>query len=420
MGTSWARTPRAGAVAALVGAAAVIVLGLLTLGVQASVRPHQLPLAVAVPAGSPFTAVAQRVATQGGDAVDWQVVDPARAAQLLDDKDVYGYLTLAPTPDGRGVSATATESGAIVPTATQVADGVLRGAGSAVLAQPGSSGAVTVRTVHPTSVAAKTLPLAAATLLWIGGLAGSGLLLFAARSSGGHPAVAARLVLVVSNAIVGTLVVFTFSHIWDGDVAWNWPATWFLVLVGGAFAALQGAVLRLLGFAGIPILGLLYLMSPSVSGQPPELLHPAYRALLWSWSPVRIATEAVRSLLFLDTTPDDVVIGWIVFGVLGGVALVVLLWPGRAVASSEASGTAPEAPRSQIVPALALEVIARRLELADGRSPALTAAAARLAPDGGAGDEERAVTAARTVLRPAAQRILAGAAPAPTTGESPR
>ncbi len=417
MGTSWARTPRAGVVAALVGAAAVIVLGLLTLGVQASVRPHHLPLAVAVPAGSPLTAVAQRVAAQGGDAVDWQVVDPVRAAQLLDDKDVYGYLTLAPAPDGRGVSATVTESGAIIPTATQVADGVLRGAGAAVLAQAGSTAAVAVQTVHPTSAAAKTLPLAAATLLWIGGLAGSGLLLVLARRSGGHPAISARLILVAGNAVLGTTIIFTFSHIWDGGVAWNWSAAWFLILVGGVFAAAQGAVLRLLGFTGMPILGLLYLMSPSVSGQPPELLHPAYRALLWSWSPVRIATEAARSLFFLDTTPDDVVVGWIVFGVLGGVALVILLWPGRAV-TPPAEPVA--APRSEIVPALALEVIARRIELADGRSPALTAAAARLAPDGGDSDDERARTAARTILRPAAQRILTGAAPVPTSGESPR
>jgi hypothetical protein len=70
-------------------------------------------------------------------------------------------------------------------------------------------------------------------------------------------------------------VVFTFAHIWDGTtIEWNWAAVWFMVLVGATFAALQGAVTRLLGLAGMPILGLLYLMAPAVSGQPPELLNP--------------------------------------------------------------------------------------------------------------------------------------------------
>lgn len=57
------------------------------------------------------------------------------------------------------------------------------------------------------------------------------------------------------------------------------------------------------------------------------------------------------------------------------------------------------------VQAATLKVLADRIERDPG--PALAAAAARLAPDGGRNDLERARAAARDILRPAARRLLA-------------
>jgi hypothetical protein len=385
---------RPGVLAAVAGAVAVVLLGLLTFGVQASVRPHGLPLAVA---DTPSSPAAQRIAAAGGEAVSWQVVTPERAARLLEDKKIYGYLT-------PGSPVTITESGALLPSATQAADAVLRGVATAVTGP--QAPAPVVRTVHPTSAAAKTLPLAAVTLLWIGGLAGSGVLLTLARRTGRRPSIASRLLLVAGNAVLGTVLVFTFAHIWDGTtIVWNWAAVWFLVLVGGTFAALQGAVTRLLGLAGLPILGLLYLMAPSVSGQPPELLNPAYRALLWSWTPFRIASEGLRSLLYSAGVPDDAVAAWIVFPVLAVVALAVVLAPLPRRAPEHGRHRAGE--QTAIVPALALELITRRIEQGQA-PPALLTAAAALAPAGtpDGDDDARARAAARDVLRPAVHRAL--------------
>lgn len=403
------RSLRPGALAALAGAAALVLLGLLTFGVQASVRPHHLPLAVAVADRSPLTPVARRIAGSGGDAVDWQVTTPERAAALLAEKSVYGYLTLS--ADGAAPRAGITESGALLPSATQAADAVLRGVATAVAGPAAPAPAVT--TVAPTSPAAKTLPLAAVSLLWIGGLAASAVLLTLSRRGGHRPPVVSRLLVVAGNAVLGTVLVFTFAHIWDGTtIVWNWAAVWFLVLVGGTFAALQGAVTRLLGLAGMPILGLLYLMAPSVSGQPPELLNPAYRALLWSWTPFRIASETLRSLLYSPGIPDDVVLGWIVFPILAAIALAVMLAPSprRRLDTGPVAGRHRAGEQTQILPALALELIARRIEQGHA-PPALVSAAAQLAPlaTPDATVDERARAAARDVLRPAIAHILTGA-----------
>ena len=80
----------------------------------------------------------------------------------------------------------------------------------------------------------------------------------------------------------------------------------------------------------------------------------------------------------------------------------------RAAAEGTAApaGALPGRLESVVVPAVALGALARYLERVDGDAPALTAAAARLAPDGGDTDHERARSAARTVLRPIAADAL--------------
>jgi hypothetical protein len=79
-------------------------------------------------------------------------------------------------------------------------------------------------------------------------------------------------------------------------------------------------------------------MAPSVAGQPPELLDPVYRALIWSWTPFRFATEPLRSLLFLGDRTADVNTGLIVFASIAVAGLVVSLWPDRKT-RSDPSGT---------------------------------------------------------------------------------
>uniref|UniRef100_UPI0035E42BEE hypothetical protein n=1 Tax=Amycolatopsis pithecellobii TaxID=664692 RepID=UPI0035E42BEE len=102
-----------------------------------------------------------------------------------------------------------------------------------------------------------------------------------------------------------------------------------MFLVSTAFAAIQGALLRLLGFAALAILAPLYLLAPAVAGQVPELLNPVYRIALWSWTPFRFSTEGMRSILQGTPGAHDVTTALWVLGVLLVAGLVVLVWPGR-------------------------------------------------------------------------------------------
>jgi hypothetical protein len=325
------RNPTTVAVAlGLVGAVVATVLGLLTFGVQATVAPDHLPLAVAVPDDPALRQAADQIAGHGGDTVDWQVTDPARARDLLDDKEVYGILEL-----GRGPAVTIVTSGAVNPQGTQVAQQVLTGAAQGMLSafaqqQPNVPLAPPrVETVHPASTAGRTGPLAASALLWIGGLvAAMAFALFLARE-GTRPGTGSRLTLVASASVLTTGVVVGLLKLWDSSLNVSWEVLGFIGLAAVAFASVQGALVRLLNVRAAAILGPMYLLAPAVAGTVPEMLDPAYRTLLWSWTPFRFSTEGLRSLLQGVPDAPDVRTGVIVLASMAVAGLVVMLWPRR-------------------------------------------------------------------------------------------
>lgn len=364
---------------ALLGALAVAVLGLVTFGVQATGEPRDLPLAVgpADPAAaSALAPVIKQVSGQGGDRVEWTVVDSTDQAKTrLDDKDVYGALLLAPREDGQGLRATVLVSGAINQSGTQVAQQILSQAGETVVtmsqaqaaaqggqgasgqgapgqpAQGGSGAApnpadiepnVTVTTIHPASPAGRALPIAASALLWLATLVPSilGAIALPRLTAGRRLGAGSRIGLAAVSAITATGLVFGFAVLWDSGLPLTWSLAWFLLLVAAAFALLQAAVLRLLGLRGLAVLGPLYLVAPVIAGQVPELLHPAYRTLLWSWSPFRFSTEGVRSLLYLGTDAPDIPVALWVFGAIAVAGLVVAIWPRRPRHTGESTAAA--------------------------------------------------------------------------------
>jgi len=304
--------------AALVGAVVAIVLGLVTVGVQATVSPRELPVAVAVPdaAPAPIKAAAEHVARQGGGALAWQVTTPENARNLLDDKDVYGILELGTPPK-------VVVSGAINPAGTQIVQQVLTTAASA------TGSPAQVETVHPASTAARTAPLAVSILAWLGSLAAGALLLVLANRSGRKPDFAARLTRVLASAILMTAVLAGFLKLWDSSLPLGWDVLGFIFLVTAAFAALQGALLRLFGLAAMAILAPLYLLAPAVAGQVPEMLNPAYKVALWSWTPFRFSTEGLRSVLQGTPGAPDVTLALWVLGAMLVAGLIVVLWPNR-------------------------------------------------------------------------------------------
>ena len=88
-------------------------------------------------------------------------------------------------------------------------------------------------------------------------------------------------------------------------------------------------MLRLIRLRAAAILAPMYLLAPAVAGTVPEMLDPAYRTLLWSWTPFRFSTEGLRSLLQGVPDAPDVRTGVVVLASMAVVGLVVMLWPGR-------------------------------------------------------------------------------------------
>ena len=337
------------------GALIALLVGLLTFGVQATVRPSHLPLAVGAsdPALAPVT---QRVAAQGGDAVSWRAVGSrAEAERLLDRREVYGAVVFDPGPSGP--TATVLLSGALNPSAAQVAQPVLSQVADTVVAAlraqaPARSGAaapaaptppVQVVTIHPTSAAGRTLPLAASALLWLATLVTSVLVVAAApRLRGGRGLGRwARLAAAAAAALLSTAGVAGLALLWDAGIPLGADAFAFLLLVGLAFALFQTGVMRWLGVPGVALLAPLYLMAPAVAGLVPELLNPVYRAALWSWTPFRFSTEGLRSLLFIGRDGPDVQAALWVFGGIAVAGLLLTVVPGRGSGGSRALTRAP-------------------------------------------------------------------------------
>jgi hypothetical protein len=312
----------------LAGAVVATVLGLLTFGVQATVAPDHLPLAVTVPAGGPpqLRQAADQIAGHGGEAVEWRVTDPATARDLLSDKEVYGVLELGATRTGPTMRIVL--SGAVNPQGGQVAQQVLTGAAQGLAGALGQPPDITTETIHPVSTAGRTARLAASALLWIGGLVAAMAFGLLGVRQGLRPGVASRLTLVASVGVLATGAVVGLLTLWDSSLDLGWDVLGFLLLTAVAFAAVQGALLRVVRLRAAAILGPMYLLAPAVAGTVPEMLNPVYRTLLWSWTPFRFSTEGLRSLLQGVPDAPDVRTGVIVLASMAVAGFAVLLWPG--------------------------------------------------------------------------------------------
>ncbi|GGU37603.1 ABC transporter permease [Lentzea flava] len=285
---------RTALVTAVAGAVVAFLLGLLTFGVQATVHPHDVPLAVVAP-----PPIAERVRAADSSEVDIRVVEAAEARTLLADKEVYGILEISPG------QATIRLNPAINPSGTQVAQQVLTG-----VAQ-GAGLPVKVDT-QAVSAAERTAPLAASALLWVGGMI-AGLLFVVLKG---------RRFRLLSSLTTAVLVVGSVTGLlaWWG-VTFSATALAFLLTVAVSFALLQAGLFKHLGIRAMGVLGVLYLMAPAVAGQVPELLNPAYRAVLWSWTPFRFSAEGLRSLMYDGSISTE----WWVFAGIALAGLVLLL-----------------------------------------------------------------------------------------------
>ena len=331
------RPPVLAVLMGLAGAVVAAVLGLLTFGAQATVHPDHVPLAVAAPADGPLRAAAGQISQQGGELVSWRVSTPAEATKLLEDKEIYGYLDLTSAPATPRIVV----SGTVNPQGAQFAQQILTEVvHKLAAASPGAPNVETVM-IHPASLAGRTAPLAASALLWISGLVatlGFGLL---TTRRGIRAGVGPRSLLALTASVGGVGVMAGFFTLWDNTLPLSWSVLGFLLLTALAFTAIQGALLRLFHLRAAAVLGPLYLIAPAVAGQVPELLNPAYRALLWSWTPFRFSTEGLRSLLMGTPSAPDVRLGVIVLASMAVAGLAVMVAMGSRSAVTEQAEPEP-------------------------------------------------------------------------------
>ena len=340
-------------------AAAVLTafLALVTFGVTATAAPRDLPLVLAVDGDGPQRQALERAAGQigsrSGEEIAWRTAGSAAEARvLLDDKQAYGALVLAATPGSAVPATTVLVNGGMNAPGAQVAAQVLPQVAQQVVAQAGGGAAgagspVRVETVNPASGPGRTVPVAASALLWITALVAgaAGYVLLRHARIGPRRSVWLRAVLALLAGVTGTAVVAGFVALWDSGLDAGWPVLGFLALVGTAFALLAAAVLAWLGLRGMALLGPLYLLAPAVAGQPPEFLDPAYRVLLWSWTPFRFSAEGLRSLLFFDGAPG-MGVPVAVFTGIAVVSLALLLARlRRAERADEPAGPSVPSPR---------------------------------------------------------------------------
>jgi hypothetical protein len=269
-----------------------------------------VPLALVAPAP-----IVDRITAAGGEEIDWRVATADEARTLLADKEVYGVLELAPG------SASAVLSGAVNPSGTQFAQQVFSGVAQGVGVP------LKVTQEHAVSVAGRIAPLAASALLWIGGLVAG--VLFVVLKARRY-----RLVAALTSAVLTVGAVVGLLKWWDSGLTVDAGVLGFLLLVASAFALLQAGLFRYLGVRAMAVLAPLYLMAPAVAGQVPELLNPAYRAALWSWTPFRFSTEGLRSLMSGGSVGTEL---W-VFGGIALVGLVLVLLPRKEAEADLADG----------------------------------------------------------------------------------
>ena len=190
---------RTALVTAAAGAVVAFLLGLLTFGVQATVHPHDVPLAVVAP-----PPIAERVKAADSAEVQITVASADEARNLLADKKVYGVLEIAPG------QATIRLNPAVNPSGTQVAQQVLTG-----VAQ-GAGLPVKVET-QAVSAAERTAPLAASALLWVGGMV-AGLLFVVLKGSRFRWLSALTTAVLVVGSVTGLLawwgVTFSANDAW--------------------------------------------------------------------------------------------------------------------------------------------------------------------------------------------------------------
>ncbi|HEU4675808.1 MAG TPA: hypothetical protein VFS29_07470 [Motilibacteraceae bacterium] len=314
---------------AVTGRAVALVLGVLALqlgfvasylGALHAPSPHRIDLAVVAPGGA-ATPMAQQVAQQlgalPGDPLAPRVAaDEAAARRLIDDRQVYGALLVAPTGAQDRLLVAGAEGSAVADALSAV---VTR-------AEQAQGRTVQVTDVHPVfSGDARGLSPFYLVVGWtVGGYLVASIL---GISAGARPATQRRAVVrlaslalyAVVSGVAGALIADLVLGALDANLlALSAFGALLVFAVGAATMAFQ----VLGGTAGIGIAILLFVVlgNPSAGGAYPSPLLPAFWRAIGPWLPPGAGTDAVRGIAYFDgvgvRAPALLLAGYAVVGAL--------------------------------------------------------------------------------------------------------
>lgn len=305
--------------------AVALVLGVLALqlgfiasylGALHAPTPHRIDLAVVAPGGAGPQA-AGRLSGLPGDPLAPQVAgDEAAARRLIDDREVYGALLVAPTGTQDRLLVAGAEGSAVADALTAV---VTR-------AEQAQGRTVQVSDVRPVfSGDARGLSPFYLVVGWtVGGYLVASIL---GISAGARPATQRRAVVrlgslavyAVVSGVAGALITDVVLGALDANVlALSAFGALLVFAVGAATMAFQ----VLGGTAGIGIAILLFVVlgNPSAGGAYPAPLLPAFWRSIGPWLPPGAGTDAVRGIAYFGgigvRTPSLLLAGYAVLGAL--------------------------------------------------------------------------------------------------------
>ncbi|WP_307891736.1 YhgE/Pip domain-containing protein [Bacillus swezeyi] len=150
-------------------------------------------------------------------------------------------------------------------------------------------------------------PVSLVQPLWMASIAGALLMFTAVRKiqvSNRTEALLSRLLQV----LIGAVLAFTAGYglVWIASewVGMNIPqfhdTALFITVCYFCFYLMVAAVTAWVGFSGAGMFGLLFFFGTPLLTMAPELMPALYRDWLYSWLPMRFASEGLRDLLFFD------------------------------------------------------------------------------------------------------------------------
>lgn len=188
----------------------------------------------------------------------------------------------------------------------------------------------TVKNKIPDKSISGMAPMILIVLSWIGSMIASILLWreHKKHSENGRfnlPLINSQMITGVVIAVISSLSIFFFAHVCFGmpvpDPASFIGLLFFNILV---FYLIQTCILDWAGFAGWPLIMIVWLLSAAVVSYPKEMLSPLFRNGVYSWTPMRFSIDMFTNNLYIHGSSITTQTDFIVLGSIGIAAIVLI------------------------------------------------------------------------------------------------